>query len=79
MWRLRALRNQISLNARVVSRLMSPDGIIGGATASGFGAKRRANVRLAFGTSSSVAWSPRPRIPRPIERPRAVQSIHATE
>ena len=51
----------------------------GGAIANGCGANRRECSRFAFGSSSSVAWSPRPRIPRPMERPRAVQSIHATE
>ncbi len=79
MWCLRALRNHTSLNARVVYRLMSPDGMTSGAIASGLGAKRRAWARADFGRASRGAWSPRPRMPRPMDRPRAVQSIQATE
>ena len=78
---LGALRNQASLKARTVSRLSSPGGTHGGAESRSGGPKAsaRSGRRSAAGRSSGTAKSPRVSTDRPRVRPRARQSIHATE
>ncbi len=76
---LGAFRNHATLKARAVAGRRSPNGTTAGTSAAGRGANRSGSCRARGGSSSSVAWSPRVRTPRPRCRPRARQSIQATE